>query len=160
MRKVKILVKTEEPINEIWDLIIDVKNWNKLIKFVQKISIKDSVGEGVKFYDITGILWIPTKIEHKILVIQKYKKFQMEASMPLNTGKMLQTILINNYGKYSEVEIEIAFEINALLLDLIFGLILEKRLKIMITQTLLNLREKLNEKNAKKNIFRKSEILT
>lgn len=160
MRKVKVSVKTEEPINEAWDLIIDVKNWDKLIKFVQKISIKDSVKVGTKFQDITKIMWIPTQIEHKILVIQKYKKFQMEAYMPFKTGKMLQTILINNKGKYKEVEIEISFKINSFLLDLIFGNILEKRLKIMVVQTLLKLQENFEKKNAQKGIYRKSEILS
>lgn len=160
MRKVRILVKTEEPLVEIWDLIIDVKNWDKLIKFVQKIIIKDFVRIDTKFYDITAILWIPTKIEHKIIDVQKYKKFQMEAYLPLRTGKMLQTILIKKKGKYSEVEIEIKFKINFFLLDFLFGYILERRLEIMVRETLLSLQERLNREHEKNGVQRKSEILT
>jgi len=159
MRVVKVLARTEQPVDEIWDVIIDIKNWDKLIKFVKKITIIDQVKVGTRFYDVTTILWIPTKIEHKILDIQKNKRFKMEAYMPFNGGKMFQTILINDKGKYKEVEIEISFTINSFLLDLLFGHILKKRLKIMTVQTLLKLQKNLNEKNIKKGISRKSEIL-
>lgn len=160
MRKVRVLAKTEEPVGRIWDIIIDIKNWDKLIKFVKKIYIKDEVKVGTKFYDVTTILLFPTRIEHKILEIDKYKKFQMEAYMPFNNGKILQTILIKDKSKYKEVEIEISFKINSLLLDLLFGHILETRLKVMVTKTLLKLQENLNEKNKKSGVFRESELLT
>lgn len=159
MKKVVVRARTEESIEEIWDVIIDIKNWDKLIKFVKKIEINKAPQKGTKFYDITEILWIPTKIEHKITDIQKYKRFQMEAYMPLNSGIMFQEILIENNGKFSDVKIQISFKINSSLLDLIFSPILMKRLKIMVVDTLLKLQENLNEKNKKRGITKKSIIL-
>lgn len=159
MKKVVVRARTEESIEEIWDVIIDIKNWDKLIKFVKRIEIKENVKVGTKFYDITEIFWIPLKVKHKIVRIDKYKNFQMEAYMPFGSGIMFQEILIENKGKFSEVTIEVSYKINSSLLDLIFGHILELRLKEMIKDTLLKLQENLNDKNAKKGITRKSEII-
>lgn len=160
MKKVVVKARTEESIEEIWDVIIDIKNWDKLIKFVKKIDIKELPQKHTKFFDITEILWVPTKIEHTILEIEKYKRFKMEAYMPQNFGIMYQEIIIENKGKFSEVKIEVSFKIYSSLLDLIFSPILKKRLKIMVVDTLLKLQENLNEKNKKRGIIKKSQIIT
>lgn len=160
MKKVVVRARTEESIEEIWDVIIDIKNWDKLIKFVKKIDIKENPQKGTKFFDITEILWIPTRIEHTILKIEKYKRFQMEAYMPFGSGIMFQEINIENKGKFSEVTIEVSFEIYSSLLDLIFSPILMMRLKIMVVDTLLKLQKNLNEKNKKRGIIKKSQIIT
>jgi hypothetical protein len=160
MKKVLVRARTEESIEEIWDVIIDIKNWDKLIKFVRKIEIKDTPQKNTKFFDVTEILWIPTKIKHTILDIQKYKHFKMEAYMPLNSGIMYQEIIIEDKGKFSEVTIEISFKIYSALLDFIFSPILKMRLKIMVIETLLKLQQNLNEKNSKRGIIKKSQIIT
>jgi ribosome-associated toxin RatA of RatAB toxin-antitoxin module len=159
MRKVVIRARTEESIEEIWDVIIDIKNWDKLIKFVKRIEINEKVEKGTVFHDITGIFWIPLKVKHKIVKIDKYKNFQMEAYMPFGGGIMHQEILIENKGKFSEITIEVSFKINSSLLDLMFGHILKIRLKEMIKDTLLKLQENLNNKNIKRGIIKKSEII-
>ena len=159
MRKAAVIAITEEPIDEIWKEIKDVKNWDKLIKFVKKIYISDPVKEGTYFYDITAILVLPTPIKHKIVKIEKYKKFWMEAYLPFGSGKMFQTIDIKNKNGKKEVKIEIKFYISFFLFDWIFGPILEIRLKQMIVQTLEKLDNKIRAKNLKKGISRKSEII-
>ena len=135
MRKVSVVVRTEEPIEELWDLMIDINKWDKLIKFVREISIKEPVKEGTQFYDITGIMWFPTHIKHRITKIEKYKKFSMETYLPLKNGKMFQTIEMNKTGKFADISIEIKFYIRFSLFDLISGPILERRLKRMLVET-------------------------
>src|ERR1700690_183126 len=111
MRQVKVIAKTDEPIEKIWKLIIDVKNWDSLIKFVKKIYLKSPVALGTKFYDITSIFLLPVIIEHKITKIEENRKFIMEAYLPLRTGKMFQSIIIENKGKEKEIQIEVKFYI-------------------------------------------------
>ena len=77
MRSIVVRARTEEPIEDIWELITDVKNWDKLIKFVKKISIKEPVKEGSQFRDTTAILWFPAPVKHTITEVEKYKKFKM-----------------------------------------------------------------------------------
>lgn len=148
MRRVKVTAKTDEPIEEIWALIIDVKNWDSLIKFVKKIYLKSPVAQGAKFYDITSILLLPVIIEHKITKIEEHKEFIMEAYLPLKTGKMFQSIIIENKGKEKEIQIEIKFYISFFLFDLIFGSLLEKRLKQMIVETLKTIDNKIGSENS------------
>src|SRR3989304_1553215 len=112
MRKVTIMAQTEEGIGRVWDLIMDIENIFKLAKFVRKASIKETIKEGIEFYDVTGILWVPMPIKHKITKIKKHEKFIMEADLPLKSGKMFQTLSVKDTGKYREIEMEIKFNID------------------------------------------------
>lgn len=159
MRSVKVTARTEEPVEGFWDLIMDVPNWTHLIKFVKFIRSSGEIKESSNFYDVTAIMWIPAIIHHKIIKIEKYKKFEMEAEMPFRTGKMFQTIEIEKKGKFNYISIEIKFYINFFLFDRTVGPILELRLKDMLTGTLLKLKENLEAKNKKQGIVRMSEII-
>jgi hypothetical protein len=152
MRQVRVMAKTDEPIEEIWEVIIDVKNWDKLIKFVKKIYLLDSVKVGGKFYDITTIFLLPAVIEHKITKIEKYKEFTMEAYLPFRTGKMFQSIAIKSKGNQKQIQLEIKFYISFFLFDIIFGSLLEKKLKEMVVETLKKIDNQIGSKN--------SEIIT
>src|SRR5579862_9036733 len=125
MHSVSVTVKTKEDPNIFWDKIMDVKNWDKLIKFVKKIYIKNPVLINTNFYDVTTIFWFPVKIEHTITEIEKNKKFYMEANLPFHNGKMFQTIDINTSHQTSIIKIQIKFYINFFLFDLLFGKLLE-----------------------------------
>lgn len=159
MRKVRVLAKTKVRAEDFWDKIVDVKNWDKLIKFVKKIYISQPVKEGVIFYDVTTILLLPVKIKHTIIKIDKYKNFFMEAYLPFDSGKMYQTIEIKKQDNISTVNIEIKFQINNFILDLIFGPILKRRLRQMIVETLQKVRDDLVREGLKRDLVKKSEII-
>jgi hypothetical protein len=159
MRSVRVTARTEEPVEGFWDLIIDVRNWTHLIKFVKFIKIFGEVKESAKFYDVTVIMWIPAIVHHKITKIEKYRQFMMEAALPFRTGKMFQTIRIEKKGKFNYISIEIKFYISFFLLDRLIGHILELRLKNMLSGTLLKLKEEWETKNSKQGIVRVSEII-
>ena len=144
MRKVVILAQTEEGIEKAWDLIMDIENIFKLAKFVRKVSIKGPIKEGIEFYDVTGILWIPIPIKHKIIRIKKNEKFAMEADLPLKSGKMFQTLSVKDMGKVREIEMEIKYNIDFPVFDIIFSPILQYRLKQMITETFRNIESYIN----------------
>lgn len=145
MRKVVIMAQTKEELEKIWKLIMDVEKIFKLAKFVKKVSIKEPIKEGVKFYDVTGILWIPIPILHKITTIKSHEKFIMEVDLPFKSGKMFQIFLVKDAGKYREIEIEIKFNIDFPVFDIIFGYILEIRLKQMIRETFKNIERYMNK---------------
>jgi ribosome-associated toxin RatA of RatAB toxin-antitoxin module len=152
MRSVKVVIKTKASPNTFWNLITDVSNWNNLIKFVREIKLLGDVKEGTKFYDITTIFIIPVIIHHKITKIENYRKFYMEADLPMQTGRMYQNIDNQAKDKYCEITIEIKFKINFFLFDFIFGPILEARLRDMIVSTL----EKLKKDNIE---YKDAEII-
>lgn len=146
MRKVIFLAQTEESTEKAWDIIMDIENIFKHAKFVRKVTINDSIKEGITFHDVTGILWIPVSIKHKVTKIKKHETFEMEADLPLKSGKMYQTLSVKDAGKYREIEMEIKFNIDFLVFDIIIGPILEIRLKQMIVQTFKNIESYLNRK--------------
>ena len=152
MRSVKVIAKTKESPREFWNLIIDVANWNHLIKFVKLIKMFGEVKEGARFFDVTTIMIFPAIVYHKITKIEKYKKFYMEADMPFRTGKMVQTIDIAKKDNLTYITIEIKFKIYFFLFDFIFGSILKSRLEDMIEQTL----HKIKDENQ---IYKNSEII-
>lgn len=152
MRSVKVIVKTESSPEKFWNLIINVPNWSRLIKFVKYIKFFGEVGEDEKFYDITSIMVFPVIIHHKITKIEKYKRFYMEAYMPFKTGKMFQTIDIEKKDNLTYITIEIKFKIYFFLFNFILGSILEKRLENMIVSTL----EKIKNENQ---IYKNAQII-
>jgi hypothetical protein len=152
MRIVKVVAKTKASPQVFWNKIIDVKNWNQLIMYVKFIKLEGEVKERSKFYDLTTIIWFPALVHHKITKIEKHKKFYMEAYMPFNNGKMIQTIDIEKRQGFNYITMQIKFNINFFLFDFIFGPILEIRLKKMIVGTL----EKLKSTNKE---YKNSEII-
>ena len=158
IRTVSVKAKTAHSKENIWDIAIDIKNWDKLIKFVKKIYMKDDVKEGAVFYDITAILIIPGLVRHKIIEIEPNKKLYVEAYIPFNSGKMFQTISIKDLNGKREIEIEIKYYISFFIFDLIFGKILEHRLKDMIVSSLKNAQLTLDKKYNKD--MSKLEIIT
>lgn len=145
MRKVAVVHKTERGMEEIWRLIMDLENLFKSAKFVKKVSISEPIREGVEFYDVTTILLIPIPILHKITTIKKYEKFIMEADLPLKSGKMFQTFSVRDMGRHREIEMEIKFNINFPIFDIILGSILEVRLKQMILETIKNIESQIHK---------------
>ena len=73
---------------------------------------------------------------------------------------MFQSIFIKNKGKEREIKIEIKFYLSFALFDLVSGSILERRLKQMVVETLKKIDNEIKNKNSKKGIKRKSEIIT
>ena len=114
MRIVKVVAKTKASPNFFWDKIIDVKNWNQLIKYVKFIKLQGEIKENAKFYDLTTIIWFPALVHHQITKVEKYKKFYMEAYLPFNNGKMVQTIDIEKKQGFNYITMQIKFNINFL----------------------------------------------
>lgn len=152
MRSVKVIAKTKIPAKDFWEIIINVRNWSNVIKFVRYIKVFGEIKEGSKFYDVTSIMFFPVIVYHKITKIEKYRRFYMQAYMPFKSGIMYQTIDIEKNGSFSNITLEIKFKINFFLFDFIFGSLLEKRLKIMIVETL----EKIKKQNSS---YGNSEII-
>ena len=73
---------------------------------------------------------------------------------------MFQSITIKKQGNFNLIKMEIKFYLSVPLFDLISGPILEKRLKVMIVETLKKIDNEIKKNNAKKGILRKSEIIT
>lgn len=142
MRKIRVSATTTLPPSQVWEMVSDIKNWPDYVEFVKWIKLAGPVHEGTYFDDLTVILWIPVKIRHKIIKIEKERELLLEAYMPYRKGLMYQSVLIKKQGKLTEVVIEIKFEIN-FLFDLLIGWLVQFRLNQMVVRTLKNIiREK------------------
>lgn len=144
MRKINASARTTKSLEASWNFIIDLKEFYKSIKFVEKVSIESPIKEGLEFYDITTLLWIPIKVKHKINEIKKNEKFKMKIYFPFGSGE--QSISIEDMGKYRNISAEIKFEMRFWLLDLIIGPILARRSKELIIETFRNVENKINDK--------------
>lgn len=126
----------------VWKLLTDINNYPNFIKFVRKIKDRPSdFKEGVYWTDITNIVWIPLLIKHKIIKIEKNKKFTYELFLPFG-GTMIEECELTTDSKGTHVRSEIKFTFRNYLLDLIFGAILKKRLKEMLEGTFRNIASK------------------
>lgn len=140
MQKITVENVASIEAKRVWSLLTDINNYPKYIKFVVRIKDPPSdFKEGVFWTDITDIFWIPSSIRHKIIKIEKNKRFVYEVFLPFG-GKMMEECRLITEGKETRIITKIEFSFKNYLLDFVFGAILKKRLRKMMGETARNLK--------------------
>lgn len=124
----------------VWSLLTDVNNYPKYIEFVTKIkNPPEAFKEGVYWTDITNIVWIPLSIKHKIIKIEKNKKFAYELFLPFG-GAMTEECELIACKEGTKIYSKIEFTFKNYLLDIIIWAILKRRLEEMLKRTFRNIK--------------------
>lgn len=137
MQKIAIENTTFLSVTKVWQLLTDIKNYPKYVKFVKTVRAPANFREGVYWSDITNIFWIDLEIKHKIIKIEKHKKFVYEVSLPIGgTMKEGCELIAKKGGTKIYTKIELTFKNQ--LLDFFLGGILKNRLEDMLQGTFRN----------------------
>lgn len=139
MRTIKSRMIIPPHIKNPWQQVADINSYPNFIKFMKEARLLGPVKVGTNWYDVTTILGLPIKINHKIIKIVQNKEISYEATLPLG-GKMWQKISLIKNGTDEILEAEIKFKFKQILLDYSLGFILEKRLNQMVQETFKNLK--------------------
>lgn len=134
MQKIAFEHTTSIPVAKAWQLLTDIKNYPKYVKFVKQIRAPDSFKEGVYWSDITNIFWIDLEIKHKIIKIEKHKKFVYKIFLPFG-GTMIEECELKSDKRGTCIYMKIEFTFMNYFLDFILGPILKKRLEEMLQGT-------------------------
>lgn len=138
MQKIVVENITSLKIDKVWELLTDIKSYPQYMEFVREVKAPKVFKEGVCWSDITNIFWIPLEIKHKIIKIEKNKKFIYELFLPMG-GTMMEEIGLTVSGKGTKIHSEIKFTFKNRLVDFVLGSLLKKRLREMLKGTFRNL---------------------
>ncbi len=139
MPEIVIENTTSIEVEKVWSLLTDINSYPKYVKFV--LTIKDpaeAFKEGIYWTDITDIVWIPLSIKHRIIKVEKNKKFAYEVFLPFG-GTMMEEFELITCKEGTKIYSKIELTFKNYLLDLVFGPILKKRIRTMWQETYGNL---------------------
>ena len=140
MHKIIVEETTSIPVDQVWKLLTDIKNYPKYIRFVTKIKTLDNFEEGFFWSDITNIFWIHLEIKHQIIKIERNKKLIYRLFLPIG-GKMTEEceLIVDKNG--TKINVTAKFTFNNYFLDLVIGNILKIRIKKMLLDTMRNFKK-------------------
>lgn len=131
MRKVFVSEELNVPPQRVWDLITDLENYPKYVKFVKSVKYNEPLKLNSQFSDVTKIAWIPLKIKHTVDIFDKNKTLGFFVKMPLG-GKMYQRAVLTPSTKGTRFDLWIEFTHGNPVSDFFAAPILSKRIKQML----------------------------
>lgn len=135
MRKLVFALVTDTRPDKIWQLLADINNYHKYIKYCYKSRLIGDFQEGSSWYDFSTVAFIPLRINHKIIKIIPNKKIVYLIKTPI--VEIWQTILIEE-GKKTRVKLEVIIDSPNRLIDKTLGTFLYVRNRQMLEKTVQN----------------------
>ena len=136
MLQVHYETEIHAPVEEVWKLFCDIQNYTKHIAYVQKVVDAEEFKEGVLWYDITTVLWVPLKVYHRITTIGKnYLRFDLSG---FGIKEEVEEIRVEaGKGNKTHVTMDITFDLGSIF-NFLLGKLVQKRLYIMCDKTARN----------------------
>jgi ribosome-associated toxin RatA of RatAB toxin-antitoxin module len=136
MRKLEFVIHTKATTKNVWQLMSNVDNYYKYIKYCHKSKLVGNFQEGSSWYDWSTVMFLPLKINHKIVNIVPNKKIVYLISSQF--GEIRQTILIIKEGKATQLTLKVNIDFPNRLIDKTFGAFVSLRNKKMLEATIQN----------------------
>lgn len=121
----------------LWKFVANVKTYPKFVKFMQSAEVDGAFRPGSSWTDWSTVMFIPLKIKHEILKVEKEKTVVNLIKMPLG-GQIIQTVTIEPKAKFVRVKLGAEIKLASSVLDSLIGPILEVRTRTMYEGTLEN----------------------
>jgi ribosome-associated toxin RatA of RatAB toxin-antitoxin module len=132
MTTIEVTTHTKNiPLEKAWDIITDVEKFPQRVKYVKKVKVLGE-GTGSEWYDLTTILWIPMWMRHKVTALKKNNEYGFIIPLSLG-GYMEQKYSLSPKNEGSIIQALITFNLGNKFLNATVGVILENRLKNMLT---------------------------
>lgn len=138
MRKLAFEYQTKEPINKIWSLLSNVNNYHLHIKYCLRSGLIGNFQEGASWYDWSTVVYVPLKINHKIIKIVPHKKIEYKIELPI--GDIWQTLSIST-GKQTKVRLQIVIDFPNRFVNQTIGSLVYYRNRKMLEGTIENFKK-------------------
>lgn len=138
MKTLKFTLATNAPVENIWPIISDINSYHKYIKYCHKSKLIGKFQEGSIWYDWSTVVFLPLKINHKIIKIIPNEKIIYLIKTPL--GEIWQTMLIEE-GKKTKLKLEVNIDFPNRLIDKAFGHLVYMRNRKMLEATMKNFKD-------------------
>jgi ribosome-associated toxin RatA of RatAB toxin-antitoxin module len=144
MRTAKVEAELSLSIDHLWSLLLEISNYPKYIKFLQKAELVGGrIEVGAVWYDWTTILFLPMKIKHTVVSITPKEEIGFDVDLIFG-GIMQQRFVFSPRGSSTQIQGQISFDFRNKLVDKILGQFLQKRLQEMLEGSLENFKKENN----------------
>lgn len=141
MRTAKVEAELNLSEEELWQLFIDISNYPKYIKFVQKTELKsEKLIPGAIWYDWTTILFVPMKIKHIVVSVKPRSEIGFDVTLIFG-GIMQQRFSFSGDSNRTLIKGQISFDLKNNFMSKILGGFLQKRLQEMLEGSLENFKK-------------------
>lgn len=135
MRRLVFELVTDKRSDKIWQILADINNYHKYIKYCYYSHLVGDFKEGSTWYDLSTVALIPLRINHKIIKIIPNKKIVYIIKTPI--VEIWQTILIKKSRK-TRLKLEVTIDFPNRLIGKILGTFLYLRNRQMLEKTMQN----------------------
>lgn len=122
--------------SQLWNLVENVDNYPKYIKFVMYAKLDGSFEAGSKWVDLSTIIIFPIPVIHEILEVVDLEKAVYLIKFPFG-GSIIQTVSIKSNTKGAEFKISNVINMGNKFADLLLGKFIEKRTREMLEDSLV-----------------------
>jgi uncharacterized membrane protein len=143
MRTIEIKETLQLPVDKAWKLFVQLENYPKYFKYVNRIFYKEKMSLGSNWYDFATFI-IPVIVKHKTTVFEKNQKLGFDVHIPIK-GYVRERINFEKKGNATGIYATIVFDFGNPLFSLLFDDIFEKRMKESISGALKKLTEELGK---------------
>jgi ribosome-associated toxin RatA of RatAB toxin-antitoxin module len=144
MRTLNFEFETSAKTDQIWSLLTDVNNYHRYIKNCIKSTLVGDFKEGSSWYDWSTVVYLPLKVNHKIIKIVPKKEIIYQIPLPL--GSIWQKLTISE-GEKTKVQLEVNIDFPNRLIDQTLGALVAYRNQDMLSATINNFKDHFNENN-------------
>lgn len=145
MRRVNLETRADKSPDAIWSMLINIHDYPKYVKFVHKVESPPDLRIGDDWFDLSTIVFLPLNIKHTVTEMEPKRKLAFLVPLIFG-GKMKQSFLLTQVNRGTDVRVEIAFDLGNPVFNQIIGPLLERRLMVMMNDTLKNLGRKIYER--------------
>lgn len=138
MKSLNFEFTTSASTKNIWSILSDVDNYHRYIKYCRSSKLKGEFKEGSSWYDWSTVVFLPLKINHKIIKITPGEKIIYQIKMPI--GNIWQTILISK-GKKTKVKLEVVIDFPNRFIEKTLGALVYMRNREMLASTMNNFKD-------------------
>lgn len=138
MRNLTFEVDTTASVEQIWSLLTGVNNYHLYIKNCSKSVLVGDFKEGSSWYDWSTVVYLPLKINHKIIKVVPKKEIHYQVELPI--GVIWQKLVIIE-GKKNKVQLEINIDFPNSIVDKTLGTLVHYRNRMMLAETISNLKK-------------------
>ncbi len=134
MKSINIETTVDLPVEKVWQLFVDPKNYVKYFKYIKGVFYKGKMKKGYIWFDLATVVYFPALVLHKVTEFEENKRIQFYVPLPL-IGKIVETVDLQEKNNKTFVKAIISYEYGPIF-GPIFNNIFEKRFTEMINDAI------------------------
>ncbi len=127
MKEIIIKEKFDYPLDKVWEMFVDLENFPKYFKYVNKVFYNEKMSLGSVWYDFASFV-VPIIVKHKTTVFEKEKTLGFEVYIPFR-GFVKERVNFTQKGDSTEIDGNLVFDFGNPIFSFLFDKLFEKRMK-------------------------------